>query len=311
MTKRLEGKVAVVTGAGRGIGRAEALALAAAGAKMVVNDMGGSENGTGSSVAPADDVVTEIKNMGGDAIANYDSVATLSGGENIIQTAIDHFGRIDVLVNNAGVLRNRMIYNLTEEDWDTVIKVHLYGHFNCTKPACAYFRKQRSGRIINTSSIAGLGITGTANYSAAKEGVLGFTKTVALDMGRYGVTCNAICPAANSRFWPNKNVPAQSEKPSTFGFPVAGVAVTYNDVTQFRPAMIAPLVVYLATDEAANINGCTFWVVGNEIGIFREREIRCRIFKDDIWTLDELIDIMPKSLAKGLINPAPQEPAKG
>ena len=157
MAKRLGGKVAVVTGAGRGIGRAEALALAAEGAKVVVNDLGGAGNGTGASTSPADEVVEEIRKLSGEAVANYDSVATPEGGENIIKTAIDNFGRIDILVNNAGILRDRMIFNMSPEEWDLVIKVHLYGHFHCTKPACVYFRQQRGGRIINTSSTAGLG----------------------------------------------------------------------------------------------------------------------------------------------------------
>ncbi|MBM3150540.1 MAG: SDR family NAD(P)-dependent oxidoreductase, partial [Chloroflexi bacterium] len=198
MSKRLAGKVAVVTGSGRGIGRAEALALAAEGAKVIVNDLGSASDGSGTSHSPADEVVAEIKKLGSDAVANYDSVATPEGGENIIKTAIDKFGRLDILVNNAGILRDRMVFNMSEEEWDLVMKVHLYGTFHCTKPACVIFRQQRSGRIINTSSIAGLGNMGQANYSAAKEGIVGFTRTVARDMGKYGVTCNAIRPNAGT-----------------------------------------------------------------------------------------------------------------
>jgi NAD(P)-dependent dehydrogenase (short-subunit alcohol dehydrogenase family) len=308
MAKRLEGKVAVVTGAGRGIGRGEALALAAEGAKVVVNDLGGAGDGTGTSKAPAEEVVQEIKKLGGEAVANYDSVATPEGGENIIKAAIDNFGRIDILVNNAGILRDRMIFNMSEEEWDLVMKVHLYGHFHCTKPACVCFRQQRSGRIINSSSTAGLGNMGQANYSAAKEGIVGFTRTVARDMGKYGVTCNAIRPNAGTRLTLTPELKAAWEKAKAQGLrPVTG-SITLDEVEQMTPEMIAPLVVYLATDEAANINGYTFWVGGGRIGIYSEPEVRSSIIKDGIWTVSELIDIMPRTLARGLVNPASPQP---
>jgi NAD(P)-dependent dehydrogenase (short-subunit alcohol dehydrogenase family) len=199
MGERLKGKVAVITGAGRGIGRGHALLFAAEGAKVVVNDLGGAADGSGASKGPADEVVDEIKKAGGEAVASYESVSTPEGGEKIIKAAIDNFGRLDIVVNNAGVLRDRMVFNMTEEEWDTVMKVHLYGTFNCSKPACVIFRQQRSGRIVNTSSTSGLGNRGQANYAAAKEGITGFTRTLARDMGRYGVTCNAIRPAAATR----------------------------------------------------------------------------------------------------------------
>ncbi len=308
MPKKLEGKVGVVTGAGRGIGRGEALALAAEGAKVVVNDLGGAGDGTGASTTPAEEVVQEIKKLGGQAVANYDSVATPEGGENIIKAAIDTFGRIDIVVNNAGILRDRMVFNMSEEEWDAVIKVHLYGTFHCTKPACVYFRQQRSGRIINTSSTSGLGNMGQANYSAAKEGIVGFTRTVARDMGRYGVTCNAIRPSAGTRLTLTPELRAAWEKAKAQGLrPVTG-SITLDEVEQMTPEMIAPLVVYLATDEAANINGYTFWVGGGRIGIYSEPEVRSSIIKDGIWTVSELIDIMPRTLARGLVNPASPQP---
>lgn len=311
MGKRLEGKVAVVTGAGRGIGRAEALALAAEGAKVVVNDLGGGADGAGVSSSPADEVVQEIKKLGGEAVANYDSVATPEGGENIIKTAIDNFGRIDILVNNAGILRDRMVFNMSEEEWDLVMKVHLYGHFHCTKPACAYFRQQRSGRIINTSSISGLGNMGQANYSAAKEGIIGFTRTVARDMGKYGVTCNAIRPNAGTRMTLTPELKAAWEKARAEGMASVGAAGNpLEELEKATPEMIAPLVVYLATDEAANINGCNFFVGDGQVAVFSEPEIKGSIQKDGIWTLDELIDIMPKKVTGGLVNPAPPQPPK-
>jgi NAD(P)-dependent dehydrogenase (short-subunit alcohol dehydrogenase family) len=310
MPKKLEGKVAVVTGAGRGIGRGEALALAAEGAKVVVNDLGGAGDGTGTSTTPAEEVVQEIKKFGGEAVANYDSVATPEGGENIIKAAIDTFGRIDIVVNNAGILRDRMVFNMSEEEWDLVMKVHLYGHFHCTKPACVYFRQQRSGRIINTSSTAGLGNMGQANYSAAKEGIIGFTRTVARDMGRYGVTCNAIRPNAGTRLTLTPELKAAWEKAKAEGLRSVGGSITLDDLEEMTPEMIAPLVVYLCTDEAANINGCTFWVGGGRIGIYVEPEVRSWINKDGTWTLDELLKIMPVTLARGLVNPYPPHPPK-
>ena len=310
MAKRLQNKVAVVTGAGRGIGRGEALALAAEGAKVVVNDVGGAGDGTGTSKTPAEEVVQEIKKLGGEAVANYDSVATPEGGENIIKTAIDTFSRIDIVVNNAGILRDRMVFNMSEEEWDLVMKVHLYGHFHCAKPACVYFRQQRSGRIINTSSTAGLGNMGQANYSAAKEGIVGFTRTLARDMGRYGVTCNAIRPNAGTRLTLTPELKAAWEKAKAEGLRPVGGSITLDDLEDMTPEMIAPLVVYLSTDEAANINGCTFWVGGGRIGIYSEPEVRSWINKDGMWTLDELVKIVPVTLARGLVNPYPPQPPK-
>jgi NAD(P)-dependent dehydrogenase (short-subunit alcohol dehydrogenase family) len=310
MGNRLKGKVAVVTGSGRGIGRAEALALAVEGAKVVVNDIGTASDGTGTSRTSAEEVAQEIKKLGGKAVANYDSVATPDGGENIIKTAIDNFGRIDIVVNNAGILRDRMIFNISEEEWDAVIKVHLYGTFHVTKPACVYFRQQRSGRIINTSSLSGLGYVGQANYSAAKEGIVGFTRTVARDMGRYGVTCNAIRPIARTRMaLPSEPKTSRKQHPSQ------GTAIAIDDLNIVEmqatstPEMIAPLVAWLAADEAANINGCIFFAGGGTIGIYREPEIIASISeKGKVWSLEELLDLMPKKVTKGVVNPAPPQP---
>ncbi|MBM3167348.1 MAG: SDR family NAD(P)-dependent oxidoreductase [Chloroflexi bacterium] len=308
MGKRLADKVAVVTGSGRGIGRAEALALAAEGAKVVVNDLGSASDGSGASHSPADEVVAEIKKLGNDAVANYDSVATPEGGENIIKTAIDKFGRLDILVNNAGILRDRMVFNMSEEEWELVMKVHLYGTFHCTKPACVIFRQQKSGRIINTSSIAGLGNMGQANYSAAKEGIVGFTRTVARDMGKYGVTCNAIRPNAGTRMTLSPELKAAWEKQKATGAATGIDGSIVEMLEKATPDMIAPLVVYLATDEAANVNGYTFFVGGGVIGIYSEPQVTTQIEKPGVWTLDELLDIMPKKITAGLVNPAPPKP---
>ena len=312
MGDRLKGKVAVITGGGRGIGRAHALAFAAEGAKVVVNDLGGAMDGTGADKSPADEVVDEIKKMGGEAVANYDTVATMEGGEKIIKTAIDTFGKIDILVNNAGVLRDRMIFNMTEEEWDTVISVHLKGHFTTTKFACIAFRQQKSGRIVNTASTAGLGNMGQANYSAAKEGIVGFTRTIARDMGKYGVTCNVIRPGAATRLTMTPELQAAWEKRAATGMPGIGSRVSSEGgviagLSAMAPEAISPMVVYLCTDEAAGINGCTFELRGGEISLYADPVPVKSIYKEGIWTLDELCDIVPKSLASGLVNPAPSQ----
>ncbi len=302
-TTRLKGKVAVITGAGRGIGDAEAVLFAQEGAKVVVNDLGGGGDGSGASKSPADEVVEQIKKMGGEAVANYDSVATTEGGEKIIKSAVDAFGRLDILVNNAGILRDRMVYNMTPEEWDIVMKVHLYGTFNCTKPACVLFRQQKSGRIINTASESGLGNMGQANYSAAKEGIVGFTRTVARDMGRYGVTCNAVRPRAKSRLTISPELAAAIEKAKSTGAALPPGADVISKLPE--PNEMVALVAYLATDAAANINGCTFLMSGDQISLYQDPIPIKTIYTKGFWTLDDLIDIVPNTLAAGLINPAP------
>jgi len=300
---RLKGKVAVITGAGRGIGAAEAILFAQEGAKVVVNDLGGGGDGSGASKSPAEEVVAEIKKMGGEAVANYESVATTEGGEKIIKTAIDAFGRLDILVNNAGILRDKMVYNMSPEEWDIVMKVHLYGTFNCTKPACAIFRQQKSGRIINTASESGLGNMGQANYSAAKEGIVGFTRTVARDMGRYGVTCNAVRPRAKSRLTISPELVAAIERARTTGAALPPGADVIAKMAE--PDKMVAFVAYLASDAAANINGCTFLISGDLISLYQEPIPIKSIYKNGYWTLDELMEIVPNTLAAGLINPAP------
>ena len=296
MAKRLAGKVAIVTGAGRGIGRGEALALASEGARVVVNDLGGSVDGSGAGTSPADGVVAEIKRLGGEAVANYDSVATQQGGENIIKTAIDTFGKIDILVNNAGILRDRMLFNMSEEDWDTVVKVHLYGHFHTIRAVSPFFRQQRYGRIINTASVAGLSATtyGQANYGAAKEGIVGLTRKVARDMGRYGVTCNCIRPNAGTRLTISDEMKkARPEAIARF--------------EQMKPEDIAPLVVWLASDQAANVNGRTFYAETGRIGLYSEPVLEKQLVKVGGWTIDELFMFMPVAMTRDLMNPDPPQ----
>jgi NAD(P)-dependent dehydrogenase (short-subunit alcohol dehydrogenase family) len=299
MGDRLKGKVAIVTGSGGGIGRGHALALASEGAKIVVNDIGGSVAGAGASSKPADTVVAEIKAMGGEAVPNYDSVSVKEGAENIIKTALSAFGKLDILVNNAGILRDRMLFNMSDEEWDMVIKVHLYGHFYTTRAACILFRQQRSGRIINTSSISGLGNRGQSNYSAAKEGIVGFTRTVALEMGRYGVTCNAIRPNAGTRMTLSEDMKQMAAK--------TGMTGLIKQLEAFKPEDIAPLVVFLASDAAANINGRTFFVQTGRIALFSEPQQIKSITKDSGFTIDEVFKLMPEQVTGDLVNPAPPE----
>ena len=299
----------MVTGAGRGVGRAIALLLAEEGAKVVINDLGGATDGTGATHSPADEVVAEIKKKGGEAAANYDSVATVEGGENIIKTAVDNFGRIDILVNNAGILRDRMVFNMTPEDWDMVIKTHLYGTFYCTKPAAVLMRQQRSGRIINTSSVSGLmGNAGQANYAAAKAGIAGFTRSCARDLGRYGVTVNCYGPIAATRM----TVSAEMEE--ALKAKIARGEVTEEQTAARRPPQPednAAIVVWLATDAAANINGCVFGCRGGSIELcYHPMPGEKTIYKEGRWTLDELDSIMPSTLVAGLVNPAPPQPPK-
>ena len=303
MSDRLKGKVAVVTGAGGGIGRGVAILLAEEGAKVVVNDLGGAADGTGASASPADEVVAEIKSKGGEAVANYDSVATVEGGNNIIKTAIDNFGQIDILVNNAGILRDRMVFNMAPEEWDAVMKVHLYGVFNCTKPAAILMRQQRSGRIISMSSTSGLiGNSGQANYGAAKAGIAGFTRVVSRDLGKYGVTVNCIAPGAATRMTLSEEVLAARQIRAERG---VGRAGSESEREMPGPDDVAPIVVFLCTDAAANINGCTFGSAGGRISLHTDPVPIKSIFKEGRWTIDELVRTIPTTLAADIVNPAP------
>ena len=313
MGEALKGKVAVVTGSGRGIGRVIALALAAEGAKVIVNDPGVALDGTGADKAVADEVVEEIRTMGGEAVANYDSVGSMEGGERIIKTAVENFGRLDILVNCAGILRDRMIWNMTEEEWDAVINTHLKGHFACTKAACLVMRQQRSGRIINISSTSGLhGNAGQANYSCAKAGITGFTKSCALALGRYGITVNAVCPAAATRM--TATIP-----PDRLRQLMAQRGVQFPEDTPMEelfkmmlgdPEDVPPIIVYLASDEAADINGQIFGASGGRISLYAPWTEAKTITKEGRWSIEELRETVPKTLAEGLVNLAPPQSAK-
>lgn len=244
MEKLCEGRVCAITGAGRGLGREYALLLAAHGAKVVVNDLGGSRDGTGADTGPAEEVAAEIRDAGGEAVANTDDISTWDGGAGLVRQAIDTFGGLDVLVNNAGILRDRMIFSMTEEEWDAVIKVHLKGTFATSRHASAYWRdRSKAGetndaRIINTTSVSGIYANpGQTNYGAAKAGIAAFTQIAAQELVRYGVTVNAIAPAALTRL-------------------TGDLAQIPEELTeQYSPAWVAPVVTWLASPASADVSG--------------------------------------------------------
>ncbi|MEX0800206.1 MAG: SDR family NAD(P)-dependent oxidoreductase [Dehalococcoidia bacterium] len=294
----LEGKTAIITGAGRGIGEAIALQLADEGASVVVNDPGVGPDGAGHDNGPADQVVARIKDAGHTAVANYDSVATMDGGEGIIQTALDSFGRVDILVNNAGILRDRMIFNMSREEWDDVLAVHLKGHFATIKPASVLMRQQRYGRIINFTSESGLtGNAGQANYGAAKAAIAGLTRVVARDLGRYGVTCNAIAPRA----WTRLTATIPQQRPGA----APADAPDTSRLEQLQPDFVAPMATYLASDHAWNVNGQIFLVYAGAVALISHPLPERTIFKPGLWTLDELSTAVPKMMSGAPPNPAP------
>jgi NAD(P)-dependent dehydrogenase (short-subunit alcohol dehydrogenase family) len=286
----LDGRVAIITGAGRGIGREHALLFAAEGAKVVVNDVGGAADGSGSDLTPAQQVVAEIEGMGGAAIANADSVADWEGGQRLVNSAIEAFGDLDILVNNAGILRDRVLVNMTEEEWDAVVAVHMKGHFVPSRWAAAYWREQTKAgvnkprNLVHTSSTSGLlANPGQTNYGAAKSGIATFSQICAKELVRYGVKSNCIAPAARTRLTlatPGLgDMIREPENPGAF------------DV--WDPANISPLVAYLASEDCV-FNGETFFVQGGSVKRFRSWEMAEGVEREDRWTVADLTAALAK-----------------
>jgi NAD(P)-dependent dehydrogenase (short-subunit alcohol dehydrogenase family) len=276
----LDGKVAVITGAGRGIGRGEALLFAEEGARVVANDLGGEWNGTGADSRAASQVVEEIKAAGGEAVPHFEDISEEAGAASLIAAALDSWGRLDVVVNNAGILRDRMVFNMSAEDWDAVMKVHLRGHFLVTRAASLHWRERAKageevrGAIVNTSSTSGiLGNVGQSNYGAAKAGIAAFSYIVAMELARYGVTVNTIAPGARTRM---------TEK--TFG----ELKLPEGEFDSLAPENVAPMVAYLASDAAAHITGQVFYVQGGLVQLYQGWTPVAEIQRDQRWTPAEL-----------------------
>lgn len=291
MSGMVEGKVVIVTGAGNGIGREIALAMAAEGARVVVNDLGSSVHGEGQDAGPAQRVVDEIKAAGGEAVASTDSVAGWDSAHQVVQTAIDTFGRIDVVVNNAGILRDRMFHKMSEQEWQAVLNVHLNGSFFIARAAAPHFRAQGSGSYIHMTSNTGLvGNVGQVNYAAAKLGIVGMSKAIALDMASFGVRSNCISPAAWSRMigavptdTPEKKLQAERME------------------RMMHPSKQAPLAVFLASDQASDVSGQIFYVRANEIMLVSQPRVVRSVHRDNGWTPQEVAEHAMAALRPSLL----------
>lgn len=298
MAGLLEGKVAIITGSGRGIGREEALLMAQQGCKIVVNDLGAHFDGSGQATnSPAQVVVSEIKALGGEAVANGESVSDFKGAKRIIECALDTFGKLNIIVNNAGILRDRMIFNMAEEDWDAVISVHLKGSFNMARHACEYWREEHkkgnilNGRIINTSSDAGLlGNVGQGNYGSAKAALATMAIIIDKEMAKYGVTANAIAPIARTRL-------TVDATPSTAA--IMGREVSEGEFDVFGPQNIAPLIAWLSSDDAKDVHGEIFRVGGGTVWLMQGWHTVGKVSKRAAWDPADLGNQLKAELAKG------------
>ena len=278
-TRMVQDKVVVVTGAGGGIGREIALAMARHGAKVVINDIGASLSGDALAANPGQQVAEEIKAFGGVAVANSDSVADAAGAQRIIENAVDVYGRIDCVVNNAGILRDRIFHKMSIEDWDAVMKVHLYGAFYTSKAAALHFKEQASGSFVHMTSASGLvGNMGQANYAAAKLGITALSKSIALDMERFNVRSNCICPFAWSRM--TSSIPAETPEEKA----------RVERLKQMTPDKMAPLAVYLASDAAAGVNAQVFAVRKNEIFLMSQPRPLRSVQQSEGWTPESIAE---------------------
>ena len=278
----LKDKVAIITGAGRGIGKETALFLAKEGAKVLVNDLGANPDGSGEEKI-ADEVVKEIIDLGGKAIANYESVDSFDGGQNIFNSALSEFGAVDILINNAGILRDKTLFNMEESDWDAIMAVHLKGHFNCTKPFVCYIRETNrlNCKIINMSSVSGLiGNFGQTNYGAAKAGIAGFSRSLSMEMAKYKCSVNTISPGAATRLTIDL-------------MKAAGREVDESDWKQ-GPQQIAPVITWLCSEEANEVTNQIFHISQGNVGIMQQPAVIKSYKSDDIWSLEKLNHVMPE-----------------
>lgn len=313
MGARLKGKNAVVTGAGRGIGRAIALGLAEEGANIVACDLGGSMDGSGTDTSPANLTAQDCRALGVEAIPHYGDVSNFQMAEDIISTCASTFGSIDILCNIAGILRPRMIFNMSEEEFDQVVAVHLKGTWNLCRHACVRMKDQGSGRIINCTSEAYAGTVGHTNYGAAKGGIVSLTYALAREMGRYGVTCNAFAPRARTRLSVGDDQDSGLQKRIQAGLiseeRLRGMEETRKEGAD--PEYFAPFIAYLASDAAADINGCVFVTSRATIGLWNHPQITRRFTRDwEIdakWDIDELQRLVPQELLLDYENPAPPQ----
>lgn len=304
MVDRLKGRVALVTGSGQGIGKAIALALAKEGARVVTNN-----RKAGTQGGDAETVAAEIRAIGGEAVPFFGSVSDFNEAEKMVRTALDKFGGVDILINNAGADAPKMVWNMTEADWDLSIDSYLKSSFNCIRHVAGLMRERKWGRILNTTSTAWLGTVGHCNYGAAKAGIVGLTRAVAREMGRYGVTCNAYAPTAGTRFTLSDDIVAGFKKRFEAGL------ITKERFEELinppGPETVAPFVVYICTEEAGSINGQVFDVTYPNIAIYSEPVKKKVITKNEgMWTVEELIKQVPGVLLEGYVNPAPPQPSK-
>jgi 3-oxoacyl-[acyl-carrier protein] reductase len=302
--QHLQGKSAIVTGGGRGIGRDVALLLAKEGASVIVNDPGVGRGGETTTERPADDVVAEIKKAGGKAVANYDSVADYQKAGAMVRQCVETFGKIDILVNVAGMLREKMIWNMSEDDFDAVVSVHLKGHWNMSHHAIKYMRNAGYGRIINFSSDAFKGSVGQCNYSAAKAGIIGLTRSIAKECYKFGITANAMCPAADTRMMMNDAVIASQKRKLDAGL------ITKEQYDRFfsgrGPEHVAPVVAYLATDQADYINGQIFHAEKGRVSTYIFGDDAKFLYNDGaVFTVEELVQKVPESLMNGIVPVVP------
>ncbi|MBT6276409.1 MAG: SDR family NAD(P)-dependent oxidoreductase [Chromatiales bacterium] len=307
----LEGRTAIVTGAGRGIGKEIALELGRHGANVVVNDLGADRGGAGTDTTPADEVVSEIEAGGAKAMAAYGSVSDYAEVGRMVANTVEQYGSLDIVVNVAGMLRERMVWNMTEDDWDSVVSVHLKGHFNLCHHASKVMRTARHGRIINFSSDAFKGSVGQCNYSAAKAGIIGLTRSLARELGRYGVTANAMCPLAATRMTVDDKVIDGMKRRLDNG--LISQAQYDNFMAMPGPEFVAPMVAYLATDAAADVNGQVFHAERGRIHTYYYGEEARSIHKQTdggMFTVDELLGWVPGTLMSGIPNVAPKQDPK-